>query len=178
MAFFVIISLVIEMEEHLVRGHLGGFYISSLDPEFIESYCETCGDYDQIEASWNSEDENGKIEALSEYFSRESISSKEQLDNLIGECSYEDDSNIESIENVIDEIIFNNESNTEIIEYLYEDRDLSKDEHDELIKRNNMDLKKQLIFIKDNLNNYVDSNKDIKKINKTLSLSLNENKQN
>ena len=28
------------MLEHLVEGHLGGYYISDSDPEVIEEYCE------------------------------------------------------------------------------------------------------------------------------------------
>ena len=53
--------------EHLVESHLGGYYISDGDPEFIEAYCDQCGDSDNIILSW---EEGQRLESLSEYFSR------------------------------------------------------------------------------------------------------------
>ena len=160
------------MDEHLVRSHLGCFYISSLDPEFIEMYCETCGDYDQIEASWDSEDEKGKIEALSEYFSSESIKTNDELKKRIDSFEFDKVDNNEALDYIIDEIEFNNESNMEIIEYLHEDGDLSEVEYNELINRNKNDLKKQFNIIKNNINNYIISKPNINKTNKKLSLIL------
>lgn len=39
--------------EHLVESHLGGYYVSDLDPEQITAYCESCGDSDWILLSWD-----------------------------------------------------------------------------------------------------------------------------
>ena len=47
--------------EHLVEGHIGGYYISCEDSSLIEAYCEQCGDYDRIMLSY---EEGHKIEAL------------------------------------------------------------------------------------------------------------------
>lgn len=53
--------------EHLVEGHLGGYYISNQDPEIITEYCDTCGDSDWILCSW---EEGQMIPALVGFFSR------------------------------------------------------------------------------------------------------------
>lgn len=53
--------------EHLVEGHLGGYYISNQDPEIITEYCDTCGDSDWILCSWQ---EGQMIPALIGFFSR------------------------------------------------------------------------------------------------------------
>ena len=34
--------------EHLVEGHLGGYWIDSRNIEDIEEYCDECGDYDCV----------------------------------------------------------------------------------------------------------------------------------
>lgn len=39
--------------EHLVESHLGGYYVSDLDPEQITAYCESCGDSDWILLYWD-----------------------------------------------------------------------------------------------------------------------------
>lgn len=161
------------MDEHLVRSHLGGYYISSLDPEFIEAYCDTCGDYDEIEVSWNSEDENEKINSLANFFSRESIKSEEEFDKIIN--SFEDIENLakeDMFDMIIDDISFNNDASQEIIEFLYENKDLNETEYTELINRNKEELKKQFIIVKKNINKYINSEKDINKTKKKLSLYL------
>ncbi len=88
--------------EHLVESHLGGFYISNNDPEFITETCEECGDSDTILLSW--EEGHGK-EALKEFFSElkrnnEIIKrdykkgiSKQEIVQMI-HYSYEDDRNL------------------------------------------------------------------------------------
>lgn len=159
------------MDEYLVISHLGGYYISSSEPEFIEAYCETCGDSDQIVASWNSEVKNAKVNALSDYFTCESIKSKEKLEELI--TGYEDEipkGNI--IEDIIDYTISNSYSNEEIIKYLYEDGNLSDLELKALLKKNKEDLKNQLIIIKNNLHFYITNKSAIEMVNKSLSLYL------
>jgi hypothetical protein len=160
------------MNEYLVRSHLGGFYISDGEPEYIEMYCETCGDYDQIEASWNSEDENGKIKALSDYLSIESIKSIEDLNNRI--FIFDDDTinKKEIYENIIDEVFFNYESSYELINYLHEDGYINSKELKELKSNNIDDLKNQLEIIKEQMQNIDLTNNELKSLNKTLTLKL------
>ena len=155
------------MDEYLVMSHLGGYYISSSEPEFIEAYCETCGDRDQIVASWDSEVKNAKVNALSDYFAYESIKSKENLEELI---TYENEiSKVDIIEDIIDYTISNSYSNEENIKYLYEDGNLSDLEFKELLKRNKEDLKNQLIIIRDKLRFYITDESAIKMVNKTYN---------
>ena len=52
------------MTEHLVRSHLGGYYLSVANPRHIEEYCEQCGDSDEIIASWDENDEKEMVEVL------------------------------------------------------------------------------------------------------------------
>jgi len=158
------------MNEYLVSSHLGGLYISSADPESIEAYCEQCGDRDTIEASWDIDDKEAKIEAISGYFSRESLKSEEDLKTRI---SYFDETEMEKVDVIgciIDDIISNNEENVDTINYLVGLREISTDEYVELIKRNREDIKSELTIVKDNMRKYIDSKKGIKKINKILSL--------
>lgn len=49
---------------HIVEGHLGGTYLSSEDPEVIESFCEQCGDSDRIVGSFPADDEIAAFEAI------------------------------------------------------------------------------------------------------------------
>jgi len=48
------------MTEYLVESHLGGYYTSMNDPEFITEMCDECGDSDTIILEWDAE--NGKKE--------------------------------------------------------------------------------------------------------------------
>ena len=52
--------------EYLVESHLGGYYVSNLDPEVITAYCESCGDSDWILLSW---EKGHMMETLIQYFS-------------------------------------------------------------------------------------------------------------
>lgn len=45
------------MEEHLVEGHLYGYYTSTDDIENIEEWCEECGDHDRVIMTY----EEGKL---------------------------------------------------------------------------------------------------------------------
>ena len=53
--------------EHLVESHLGGYYISDDDPDIIETYCDTCDDYDRVILSWK---KDNKLNTLIKYFSK------------------------------------------------------------------------------------------------------------
>ena len=61
------------MNEYLVESHLGGYYISSMDPEIIEDTCQQCFDSDRILASWPKDNKEERIENISNYLCWEDI---------------------------------------------------------------------------------------------------------
>ena len=66
--------------EHLVEGHVNGnYYISNSDSEFIEQYCEQCGDSDTILASWNPEEKNARLNALLRFFMGSILNTREDI---------------------------------------------------------------------------------------------------
>ena len=65
------------MIEYLVESHLGGYYISNKDPEIIKSYCEACGDRDNIILYWQ---EGKKLETLIDFFSKIKESEEDLID--------------------------------------------------------------------------------------------------
>lgn len=122
--------------EHLVESHLGGYYVSDLDPERITAYCETCGDSDWILLSW---EEGHMMEKLTEYFSelkysiksiekerQSGITKKEAIESILYEYSYKD---------------------KYIIENLYSEKVVSEDEYKQLLKENLMAQKSQIDLI-------------------------------
>ena len=76
------------MLEHLVENHMGGYYISNKDADFIERYCERCNDADTILTSWNTEDKNGRVNALLKFFLMDNIKTKQDLYNIALENIY------------------------------------------------------------------------------------------
>ena len=56
---------------YLVNSHLGGYYLSSDDPDDIECYCETCGDCDRICCEFDDEDADDAAESILDYFAME-----------------------------------------------------------------------------------------------------------
>ena len=68
------------MLEHLVQSHLGGHYITDGEPEFIEAYCETCGDSDEILTSWENSEKDSRVNALLRYFMIGNLNLKEDLE--------------------------------------------------------------------------------------------------
>lgn len=150
------------MESHLVQSHLGGHYISSDEPEFIEQYCETCGDYDSIIASWEDEEENARLNALLKYFMRSSINSKSDLDLKIdnfSECSLEMD---EIINCILDEIDFDSEETYSILTYLYENHDISEDEYNKIIHIATFNKLRQNKMINKMKDSYIEDAKSLK----------------
>lgn len=55
------------MKEYLVESHLGGIYVTTGNPDKIEEFCEQCGDYDVIGASWEQEDEEEQFKEILSY---------------------------------------------------------------------------------------------------------------
>ena len=117
------------MEEHLVQSHLGGYYISDMEPEIIERYCETCGDYDLIMTSWNEFEENARLNALLKYFISNSLNTKKDLDRRIYEYSDCSLTNKEIINNIVDDIKYSSEEINNIITALFDDHDINEEEY-------------------------------------------------
>ncbi len=136
------------MEEYLVRSHLGGYYISGGDPEFIEQYCEQCGDYDMILTSWNSEEENAKLNALLRYFVGSVINTKEDLDERVEAYSeLEDMEKKEIIPAILYDIEADNEDICNTINSLYETKDISEQERDRIVHIANFNKERQINMV-------------------------------
>ena len=121
--------------EHLVESHMGGYYISDLDPEIIMEYCEECGDSDWIILSW----EYGYMyETLKKYFS-EIKKNKEMLnkDRLLGITKRE----------AIDITLYHYELDRNIILNLLEEDYISEDENKEFTKISLKSQKNQITII-------------------------------
>ena len=122
--------------EHLVKSHLGGYYVSDLDPEQITAYCESCGDSDWILLSW---EEGHMMEKLTQHFSelkhsaeniergrQAGITKKEAIESALYEYSYDDKN---------------------MIETLYEERIILEDDYKKLLKENLKTQKSQIALV-------------------------------
>ena len=121
--------------EHLVESHMGGYYISDLDPEIIMEYCEECGDSDWIILS---REYGYMYETLKEYFS-EIKKNKEMLnkDRLLGITKRE----------VIDSTLYHYELDRNIILNLLEEDYISEDENKEFTKISLKSQKNQIALV-------------------------------
>lgn len=123
--------------EHLVKGHLGGFWIDNRDPMDIEEYCEDCGDYDSIITSWQ---EGHMIEGLTEFFSN----IKTTRENI--ECHFKE--NTPKTE-LIDSTLYDYEDDRILLSYLFEDNSITKEQYDELKQIIKNAQKQQIAMILD-----------------------------
>ena len=71
------------MEQHLVRSHLGGYYISNSPIETIEEVCEQCFDNDEVLVSFEENNDKAKYEAISILLCGESIIDEKSLRNAL-----------------------------------------------------------------------------------------------
>ncbi len=122
--------------EYLVECHLGGYYVSDLDPEIITAYCESCGDSDWILLSW---EKGHMMEALIKYFSEikhstESIE-REQHEGITKQ---------EAIESALCEYSFENKN---IIDSLYDNKYILENEYRQLLKTNLQAQKNQISLV-------------------------------
>lgn len=122
--------------KHLVESHMGGYYISNMDPDIIEAYCEECGDHDRILTSW---EEGMRKVALKNFFSRVKIS----RESIIERYRYGD---------IEDDILYDitdfYNSDRKLVKYLAKDGDISKEEKISLLKSITLAEKKQLEVLK------------------------------
>ena len=123
--------------EHLVESHLGGYYISSADPEIITAYCESCGDSDWIILSW---EEGLMMETLLQYFSE-----------VYYTPEYIEDSKEAGItkQEMIEEVVYKYDFEYKnIIDNLFEDNNISEKEYRELLEVNLETQKKQINMVR------------------------------
>lgn len=122
--------------EHLVESHLGGYYITNMDPDIIESYCEECGDHDRILISW---EEDMSENALKDYFSELKMSAE----------SIKEQYRFGSIEKeIIERITYLYNADRELIQALFKDEYISEEEEISLLKCVTISEKKQLEVFK------------------------------
>ena len=134
--------------EHLVESHMGSYYISDSDPEFIEMYCETCGDYDSIVASWNPEEEKGRLNGLLSYFMMDVLNNREDINRKIDEY---DEGPIEVediIPSIINDIEYNSDLVSSIVYDLFEYHDISDEEYRKIIQVSDFEEDRQIKMIK------------------------------
>lgn len=123
--------------EHLVEGHLSGFWIDNRDPEDIEEYCEECGDYDKIITSWQ---EGHMMDALKELFS----CMKNTRENI--EWHFKENTPKPEL---IESIIYDYEDDKIILSYLFEDKTITKAQYDELKQVIKNTMKQEIAIILD-----------------------------
>jgi hypothetical protein len=122
--------------EHLVESHLGGYYISDLDPEIITAYCESCGDSDWILLSW---EKGNMMESLINFFSELKYTADSiENDRKAGITKPE------AIQNILYEY---SEIDKNIIEILYEYKYISEEEYRQLLKSNLQAQKSQINLV-------------------------------
>lgn len=122
--------------EHLVESHMGGYYISNMDPDIIEAYCEECGDHDRILVSW---EEDMREEALINYFSVLKMSAE----------SIKEQYRFGSIkEEILDELTNHYNEDRNLINDLLDYNDISKEESIKYLESVDNTEKKQLEVLK------------------------------
>lgn len=124
------------MKYYLVDSHMGGYYVSTSNPEIIEEVCEECGDYDSIILSW---EDNQKMEALSNYFEKLKYDEESIID------SYNNDATKEEI---ISDLLYEYECNRYMMNSLCEEEIITKEEKKKLLKVVALSEKKQFELLK------------------------------
>lgn len=122
--------------EYLVESHMGGYYISDLDPKIITAFCESCGDSDWILLSW---EKGNMMEALTQYFSKIRYSAEYiETERQIGITKQE------YIENILYDYSFDNKN---VIESLFSDNYIAEEEYKKLLKINLQAQKEQISLV-------------------------------
>ena len=131
--------------EHLVEGHLGGWYISDEEPEVITRYCESCGDSDSIILSWN---EGDKFIALFSYLTARRFRQEDLINDVLDGVN---------LEYLYDDIYYFYDCHRCLLEVLHDDQALTKKEY--------MIIKKQIRIVKKEQYNMI-KNLEMKKLNR------------
>lgn len=114
------------MNNYFVEGHLGGYYISSNDPELIEEYCEQCGDHDMILFNFDDEEKDEPFKSLSEFFAGDLLYTNERLIERISSCEGLGISLAQVIKGIKNDIVFGVDTDKDIIFELYESANIDK----------------------------------------------------
>ena len=155
--------------EHLVESHLGGYYISNSDPEYIEQYCEACGDSDRIITSWDPYEEKGRLNGLLKHFMIDVLNSKKDIDNRVELISDDITEKEEIIQALLNDINYNKEEIETILYNLFEYREISEEEYKKILQISNFEEDRQIKMIR----HFEDSipSKEDKEKQKILKLS-------
>lgn len=132
------------MQEHLVKSHLGGYYISDLSEAIITRTCEQCFDSDEILASWEIGDQEDRLNKIINVLNMNTILSKSDLLNYIEE----DMSAIEIIGEVRNYIEYYTEDKKRLVNSISYDSRIDTNLVKQLKYYINNSLKEQLEFIR------------------------------
>lgn len=136
------------MEEHFVKGHLGGYYLSHMDEETIEEYCEECGDSDTVLFTFDDEDKSEPYSSLVYYFMKDLVLSREKLEEKLYAYDAYDKGLKQAINDIKCDIVYQIDETKDIFKFLLENKDIDEKTYNRLIKKFNKLLSKQFSFIK------------------------------
>lgn len=148
------------MLEHLVRSHMGGYYISSSDSEFIEQYCEQCGDSDEILTSWDEDEEDARLNALLKYFMLDVLNDRKDIDKKVEDYVNLSVEPEDIIPSMFDSISFNAEEVFSIVSCLFEKHDISEEEFNKIVQVSRMEEDRQLNMVRYFANSMFSKNED------------------
>lgn len=135
--------------EYLVESHMGGYYVSDMDPEIITQYCESCGDSDWILLSW---EKGNMMESLIKFFSELKMDIEEIENDIASGISKPDE---------IEDVLFKYEQDKYIISSLFEKGTISDIEKTKLMKVNYQARKDQITKV---CEIYPKTNKSLKRV--------------
>ena len=121
--------------EHLVKGHMGGYWIDNRDIDEIMAYDEDACDFDEVLLSW---EEGEMLEALKKYFSIIK-KSRNSIEN------YYKKNTPKPV--LIESMVYKYDEGNNILCYLFEDNKISLDEYNELKQIIKDTRKKQISLI-------------------------------
>ena len=131
------------MIEHLVEGHLGSYYISTKDPDYIEEICPKCNDYDEILTSWDNSQKNARTNAIVKYLMRNNLNNKKDIEKKIEEFNYGPINKKDIIYLILEYIYINWEEAYIIVSDLYENNFISEEEYYKILHISNIEEDRQ-----------------------------------
>ena len=136
--------------EHLVEGHVNGnYYISNSDSEFIEQYCEQCGDSDTILASWNPEEKNARLNALLRFFMESILNTREDIYyRALQQSHYSQWYSVDIISLLISDIECTNDDIREEVDDLHNNNYISDEEFDIIMHISDFEKERQIKMVK------------------------------
>ena len=135
------------MENHFVESHLEGYYFSSQDEEFIEEYCEECGDNDRVLFTYDDEDKDEPVKSLINYFTLNKIKSKEDLERVLTGYDANKTGIGETIGTIKMDMLYDLDNNKYIIASLLEYNEISEEEYQKIINALDVSFVNQMAFL-------------------------------